>query len=361
MGYRRALVIRFGGMGDILLSTPSVRALRQNNPNIIIDFIVGKGMEDALIGNTDVDNVIRFDKNGGDAKLLPFVRFLVRIAKTRYDVVLNFHPSIKSGLMCIATLCIKQIYFKKTLLNDPSTHRQVHAIDDFTKELRSLGINCVSDRDMRFDIPSSAHSEIAACLRRAGVPEHNKLLVINPAATRPINRWDKERFADVADYFSSQPGVSVVVTGAPSTFKSFTDDLDEVALAEYISSRNPSIVNLAGKISIKQFGALVSLASAFLTCDTGPMHIAAALRTDMVVLSGAADPDRTGPISPEATVLFSSHLECAPCRQKTCARGDKRCMEDITVNDVILAINGKLYKNAGKIRLQIQPHAEQNM
>ncbi len=293
MIYRRALFIRFGGMGDILLATPSVRALSAAFPGIAIDFVVGGGMTDALAGHPAVRNILTFDKRGVDSRLDHFLPFLWRVARTNYDLVVNLHPSAKSYLMAGASGARTRLTFQKCMAVHPETGRVTHAVDDFAKELAPLGIGPLTDRSLDFYIPDAAHRVVAQVLGDRGIAVSDRLLVINPAASRPLNRWPLDRFADVAAHWAAQPGVKVVVTGAPSSFKTVMDGLDEISLARSVALADSRIHNLAGQLSVKEFGALLARADTLLTCDTGPMHIGAAVGTPLVVLSGAADP--TGP------------------------------------------------------------------
>ena len=134
------------------------------------------------------------------------------------------------------------------------------------------------------------------------------------------------------------------------------DGLDEVSLAQEVASADGRILNLAGALSVKEFGALLSRADTLLTCDTGPMHIGAALGTPLVVLSGAADPDRTGPLTTNSTVLIERALECVPCRDRICRRGDVACMSRLTAVNVAAAVGerlGRLEKTHRGIALPI--------
>ena len=340
--YKRALFIRFGGMGDILLATPSVRALRAAYPGIAIDFVVGGGMTDALTGHPDVREILTFDKRGIDSRLDHFLPFLAKIARRRYDLVINLHPSAKSYLMAAASGARTKLTFEKRMEVQAGTGRVTHAVDDFSKELLPLGIGPVTDRALDFTVPDAAHRRVAALLAKLGVSADDKLLVINPAASRPLNRWPQERFGEVAAFWAAQPGVKVALTGAPSSFKTVMDGLDEVGLARELCTFDPRILNLAGQLSIKEFGAALARADTLLTCDTGPMHIGAALGTPLVVLSGAADPDRTGPLTGNSTVLVDRSLPCVPCRDRICRRGDMLCMSNLTVPNVIAATQERL-------------------
>ena len=204
--YKRALFIRFGGMGDILLATPSVRAVAAAFPGIQIDFVVGGGMTDALAGHPDVRRIWTFNKRGVDSRLDHFLPFLIQIARQRYDLVVNLHPSAKSHLMAAASGARTKLTFEKCMEVRPDTGRVAHAVDDFAKELRPLGIGPLTDRSLDFFVPDAAYRRAAALLAELGVAESDKLLVINPAASRPLNRWPLERFAEVAAYWAEAAG-----------------------------------------------------------------------------------------------------------------------------------------------------------
>ncbi len=348
--FRRALFIRFGGMGDILLATPSVRAVAAAFPGIQIDFVVGGGMTDALSGHPNVREILTFDKRGVDSRLDHFLPFLVKIARKRYDLVVNLHPSAKSYLMAAASGAKTRLTFEKRMEVRADTGRVAHAVDDFAKELRPLGIDGVPDRALDFFVPGTAQARVADLLMELGVSRNDKLLTINPAASRPLNRWPLERFSEVAAYWAGQPGVKVAITGAPPAFKTVMDGLDEVSLAREVAAADPRILSLAGRLTVKEFGALLGRADTLLTCDTGPMHIGAALGTPLVVLSGAADPDRTGPLTESSTVLIERALECVPCRDRICRRGDMLCMSRLTTANVIAAVGERLGRTENRQR-----------
>ena len=334
------LVIRFGGIGDIIMTTPAIRALARRFPCAAIDIVVGTGMDEAIAGHPCIRRVLTIDKKAVDSRpalMLPVLRELWR---NKYDLVINFHPSVKSALIAIAARPRQFVWFRKRILDDSGN--TIHAIDDFLQGLSHLGIGASSARSLEFAVPECARQSIARTLRAAGVGSSDQVLVINPAASRPINRWPAEHFRIVAGHFAALAGVKVVVTGAPSTFRSVSDGLDETYLAAEVASVDGRVINLAGQISVKEYGALLQRATAFLTCDTGPMHIGAALDTPMIVLAGAADPKRTGPLNANSHTLIDRSLECVPCRARTCARGDGACMSNLGTEDAIMRLTGLL-------------------
>ena len=321
-------------MGDILLATPSVRAMARYFGTSDIDFIVGRGMKPALDGIDYLRTVTEFDKDGADARAAHFLPFLGHLRAQRYDLFVNFQPSIKTGLMAWASGAPHRITFRKDRRVQPDTGRVRHAIDDFAKELTPLGIARVEDRQMDFVVSDAARAKVAALLAAEGVSPGDTLLVVNPAATRDVNRWPPEKFAAFFDALPSHlPHVKPLLTGGPG----------DVTLANGIAAATRTgVVNLAGRVNVKELGALLARADVVLTADTGPMHIASSVGAPLVVLSGAADPNRTGPLGRQDLVVINRELSCVPCQARTCRRGDIACMTQMPVEWVLSAVEQRL-------------------
>jgi ADP-heptose:LPS heptosyltransferase len=324
-------------MGDILLATPAVRALSRHFGTQEIDFIVGRGMKSALVGIPYIRDVIEFDKDGEDARMKNFVPFLSGLREKRYELFVNFHPSLKTGAMAVASGAGRVLTFRKDRRRQPDTGRVRHAVDDFTKELKPLGIERVDDRQMDFFVPAAAHERVATLLcEEFGIKPTDPLLVVNPAATRDVNRWPPERFVGLLDQITVVlPQLRVVMAGGPG----------DVALSGRIVDNlvEPGrIANLAGRVSVKELGALLERANCVVTADTGPLHIASAVGAPIVCLSGAADPDRTGPLNGRDLVVINRELSCVPCQARTCARHDIACMTQMPVEWVLTAVRQRL-------------------
>ena len=343
--FRRALIIRLGGLGDILLATPTARALAQAYPGIRIDFAVGKGLTEVLSGLPYIDNVLEFHKYGRGALPHRLFAFLWKVRRAGYDLFINLQPSAKTALIGRASKAGAQIIFAKDRRPQPETGRVRHAIDDFYKELAVIDITGTLDRSMDFHVPHEAADRVDRLLQKAKVRREDRLVVLNPAATRLVNRWPTERFAQVCDLLNDE-GIRVAVTGG-ALDRPIIDHLKANARSA------ARLIDLGGQLSIKELGALLTRANAFLTCDTGPMHIAAALDTPLVCLSGAADPDRTGPLSPRSVVLIDRTLPCVPCQNKHCLYGkDIRCMTGLSVANVIDALKKQLAEQPASRVLQ---------
>lgn len=319
----RICVVRLGGMGDILLSTPTLRALSQHFGTTQLDYIAGPGMDSALTGLPYINRILTFDRRRHWGAGLPGFLQTLR-AQGRYDLFLNLQPSLKTIIIGGLVLPKKTITFRKDRRKQPGTGRVRHAIDDFAKEVQALGVS-VTDRQLDFYIPEEARTTLASKVDLA-----RPFIAINPAGTREINRWPAERFAQLLDHLLEW---RVVLLGGPG----------DLALAAEIQSktRNP-VENLAGKLTVKELGALLERAACVVTGDTGPLHIASAVKAPLVCLSGAADPDRTGPTRPLDLVVIQRELSCVPCQGRTCHRGDIACMTQLPVERVLAAIEKRL-------------------
>jgi lipopolysaccharide heptosyltransferase II len=319
-----------------------VRALAQAYPGIRIDFVVGKGLTDVLSGLPYIDKVIEFDKDGRDAQPQQFLTFLNRVRRAKYDLFINLHPSAKTLLIGKAAGATVRISFTKDRSQQPDTGRVRHAIDDFYKELSAIGICGAPDRSMDFSVPRLAIERVEKLLEEARVGAKEQLVVINPAATRLVNRWPVERFAEVCDFLACELGMKVAITGGPK----------DRATVDHLKAHAKSatrLIDFCNSLSIKELGALLMRANGFLTCDTGPLHIAAALDTPLVCLSGAADPDRTGPLSSRSAVLIDRQLPCVPCQNKKCRFGtDIRCMTGLSVAEVKRALMSQIGMGGAK-------------
>ncbi len=348
---RRICVVRMGGMGDILLATPSVRALSRHFDTTEIDFVVGKGMGAALTGIPYLRRVIEWDKKGDDTRPDKWLAFLMDLRRQRYDLFVNFHPSVKTFLMAAFSGAPRRITFRKDQRIQNDGHIR-HAVEDFAKELAPLGIGLpsTSERYLDWCMPDAARVRANELLTEAGVGASDKLVLINPAASHLVNRWPKNHIAALIRGASRDlgPNVRVGLIGGPLDIPLAAKVVDRVA-----EDARPGLINWAGKLSIKELGAILERADVLVTGDTGPMHIAAAVGTPIVALFGPADPDRTGPVNhiglrtprgQSLVVVNRDGLDCVPCRKRYCRRGDTACMTQLPALRVLEAVRQQLQR-----------------
>ncbi|RPJ55354.1 MAG: lipopolysaccharide heptosyltransferase II [Acidobacteria bacterium] len=186
----------------------------------------------------------------------------------------------------------------------------------------------LSDSDFRPDISLVAGPQSLADARRLltqnGIAANRPVVGVNPGAFfGSAKRWFPDRYAAVADMLIQRLDAQILIFGSPQ----------ERRLADEICERmRYRPVVLAGATSLPSLMALISLCNLFITNDSGPMHLAAALGTTQIALFGSTDEIATGPYSPKATVVHK-HVECSPCLLRECPL-DLRCFERIEVDEV---------------------------
>lgn len=324
--YRNILIIKPGAIGDLLQMTPVVRALKLLMPEARITMLVASTVSaDLFRYNDDVSACIVFDKRGEHRSLPEFRQLWRRIRAERFDLVLNFQRSnLKAWLLAAATFPSRVLVYNKP------KKRVVHAVRNHLETVAPLGIDpAAADHRLKLIVGAEADAYADDLFRSCGFGD-TKVIALNPGANHPVNRWDPLNFARLADRLAVEIGAKVIIVGGR----------EDLALAEEIARSAASVpVNLTGRTSLLQLGAILKRCSLLVTGDTGPMHIATAVNTRVVALFGAADPARTGPVGEGHRVIQGEGVDCLPCRSRTCARSPfLECMKKITVDEVFAAV-----------------------
>jgi len=166
-------------------------------------------------------------------------------------------------------------------------------------------------------------------LKNYNIPSGSLIIGINPgAAYGSAKRWYPERFARVSSALVTRYKATVIIFGSQQELGIATEieDLSEVP-----------VINMAGKTNIRELMALIKQCTVFITNDSGPMHIAAALNIPVVAIFGSTDPEKTGPMG-DGNIIIRKGADCSPCFKRKCPT-DLKCMDLITVEDVIAGVD----------------------
>ncbi|MEW6002416.1 MAG: lipopolysaccharide heptosyltransferase II, partial [Nitrospirota bacterium] len=210
----------------------------------------------------------------------------------------------------------------------PDNEKQIHQINYYLNLLSQTGIE-VEYSEPYIYLSLDERLSGREILKGLGRP----ILGINPGATYgSAKRWFPERFSEISNWFIKDTKGSVVIFAGKN----------EVDIAEEIDKNIPeNKLLLAGRTSLRELISLISECDVFVTNDSGPMHIAYAVRTPLVAIFGSTDPALTGPAGSGNAVLTSG-LSCSPCFDRTCKTNDMRCMYAITPDDVYHSIKRML-------------------
>ncbi|MDZ7802930.1 MAG: glycosyltransferase family 9 protein [Thiohalophilus sp.] len=281
-------ILRLSAIGDICHTLPVVRTIQQAWPQTRLTWIIGKTEHALLQGIPDIEFIV-FDKARGLAAYREVRR---QLNGRRFDALLHMQVALRASLLSRLVSAPIRLGFDRARARDLqwlfSNHRiaaraHQHVMDGLFGFSEALGI---ADRQLRWNIPIPATDrQTAAQLADPARP----YLVISPSASSAYRNWHVAGYARVAGYAVEQHGLPVYLTGGNSA--------SEQALAAAIEAKadNPNITNLVGKTSLKQLLAILKHATALITPDSGPAHMATTVNTPVIGLYACANPDRTGP------------------------------------------------------------------
>jgi lipopolysaccharide heptosyltransferase II len=330
------LVVRLGAIGDVVNALVFATALKQAHPEVEIGWVVHELAQPLVEGHPSIDRVHLWRRNGGWAALR---RVVGEIRSERYELAVDLQRIFKSALVARLSGAkrvlghdrarAKEASWVWTKEHIPAGDPAAHMVEQYLEFVRHLG---VAHPQARHVLPPDGEAEAWAheLVSELGAAP----IVMSLGATKPANRWEPERFGELAVLLRHELDAPVLLIGGP-------DDQEAGEHAAKVIDNEPGVRNLVGRTSLRQLVALSREASLFIGCDTGPMHIAAATGTPVVALFGPADPRRTGPWGNEHRVVRVPP-PCAPCNLKVCNQPRHACMEDITVELVLEAARERL-------------------
>ncbi len=341
--YKRILVVRTDRIGDVLLSTPVIKALRQRYAHAYIAMMVSPYARQIVEGNPYLDEVIIYDKDNQHKSWLASFQFSRHLKKKKFDLAVILHPTNRAHLVSFLSAIPKRVGYNCKLgflLTDRIEHLkqcgEKHELEYNLDLLKYLGIT-VQDKDLFMPLGDSAQGWAQALLEAEGVNSTDKILAVHPGASCRSKLWPAERFAAAADKLSQKYGFKVLVVAGPK---------DISAAAELNRHMQAPVVNLAGKTSVAQLACLLKRSSLFISNDSGPVHIASAVGTPVISIFGrnqaGLGPRRWGPRGKKDKFLHKE-IGCIECRAHNCIK-EFACLKAISVDDVLAAADSILRK-----------------
>lgn len=329
----RVLILRLSRIGDLALTLPLAMALKRSFPDVWITWVAQRPGAELLEGHPAVDEVVVLPAaplTHGQAVrwTRDWLALVPRLRKGRFDVAIDLHGLLKSALLgrlagvpCRVVFADERREFAPLLDNVRVVAPSVHHVDRHLDIARALGAEAYP---VDFGLPTFPEAERWAddFLSQAGVAP-DSLVGLVPFPSDWEREWPRERFGDVARRLGRAGFRCVVVGGrqdAPGA-----DSIVEAAEGGAISS--------AGRTNLTGTAALLRRCGLVIGCDTGPIHIAAAVGAKVIGLYGPTDPAVAGPYGSVAHALWHRQ-PCGPCgRKPTCAEAE--CMRAITVEEVL--------------------------
>jgi len=348
----RILIVKFWALGDILMATPLIRALRTAYPSAFISWLADDRYSDILDGNPLLDEVIPFDSGSWRryfryANIPAYLRMSLGLQKQlkdrRFDVVINLTAEkwwamwfnvapVRIGLFPRAKPGFEGTLYTKAI---PRTKEPwLHNTEHYLLPAEALGIPGPYEKQMVVAVRERDRASVDDFLLKSPVyrPEL-PILILHPGTSQATKCWPVERFGALADLVSDR--YNVVVTGS-SGERSLADGIVGAA------AHSEKLLVAAGALpDIRQTAALIQKAKAVITGDTSVLHISSALGTPLVGVYGSTRPRDNAPMFGNSELVFVEDLPCAPCYQSHCSlSGDKHlaCLTGISAHRVLEAL-----------------------
>jgi len=338
------LVVSTTGLGDTVLSTPAIHAVRRTFPQAKITGHFHKKYIDLFNGHPHLDQVIAYEGTY-NRRYKKFLSTIKAFRKEKFDLVFIFHgndpQAVPMAYLSGAPVILRRPSTGKFafLLSNPQGEEDYfseHAIIGRLKTAQLAGCP-VDDRRMILSPKAFNFDELNKFYRAIGLPADSPKVAFQPGASYAYKCWPESRFIDLGrKLLKKDPRLTILILG----------NRKEKQLCNRIfkGMDSPRVFNLAGKLSIGMITALIKELGLLVTNDTGPLHIAIALGTKTVSFFGPTSPDLFGPLQDlERHWVFYQKPDCEPCLLKKCP--DPHCLTRLPVDTVLSACEKQLYEN----------------
>ncbi len=331
---KNILLIKFWGMGSIILTSPAINTLRKSYPEAKFHYLSFQANNEILTLTKNIDDIISIRLNNPFVFFIDTLKTILKLRKQKIDLVFDFE--FFTYYSAIITRLIKTKYsvgfdntknnrsrlFSKTLMfND-----NIHTRDNFMNLVLTICKQAVSTLNI-----SPNKREL---LTQSGI--QRGVIVINPNASKMAyeRRLPATYFVRLIDELSDLGKYQIILTGS-------ADEKNYVAGIFSALKNKTNVTNLSGKLSVSGLVSLICSSVCLITNDSGPLHIASALNKPVIAFYGPESPIRYGPLSDKQLVFYRA-IECSPCmsisNSKTvnCIYPQPLCMTGFDVNEIIV-------------------------
>ena len=325
------LVVNVNWLGDAIFSTPVFKALKKAYPDARVTCLAVPRVKEVLERCSYIDEIMVYEDKGEHWYPWGKLNLILALRRRKFDAALLLHRSATRALLVfLAGIPVRIGYGIKKL--SPFLTRQVpvedgiHRMDEYLKIVQALDIP--TEGTYELEVSADEIKAMEGTLAGYGINPGDYLVVINAGGNWDLKRWPPERFGQLTGRLVKDFRVKVVIPGAEK----------DVALAQSIARQSGvDPVILAGSTGLNALMTLLKRADCVISNDSGPLHLAASLGTDVIGLFGPTRPEITGPRGRGRAVVMHTDVGCnkAPCYHLSCSFN--ACMHALTVDDVYKA------------------------
>ena len=330
--FRSILVRGTNWVGDCVCSLPALRAIRRSFPSAKITLMVRPWVAGIYQPSKLIDHLLIYDRSGEHRGARGFLSAVRQLKNGEYELAILFQNAFQAAALTFlariphrwgyATDGRGYLLTRALPVNKETLTR--HHVYYYIELLRGLGIAGEEPPQMELLVDEGVKDKMRQLLQSRGVSREKPLVGINPgAAFGPAKKWLPERFAELADRLEQSAGCRVVIVGS-------TGERDIARDMTNIMKSTPIV--LTGETTLQELIAVISFCQLFISNDSGPMHLAAALKVRTIGIFGPTDERITGPWG-EGHAVLSKQIDCRPCQLVTCP-AEHQCMKAITAEEV---------------------------
>jgi len=326
-------------LGDAVMATPLIFDVRLKWPKATLTAMCqGGGVSTLLLGNPHLDEVFSFSRPNRFLRRQEHRNLIARLRQGKYDLGILLPNSFSSAWWFWRGQVKKRIGFvsdsRRCLLTHPirppKNLGKEHLVITYKRLLEPLGIP-ISQTPPSLFITEEEKEAAKQLLVQYKIPEGATIIGINPgAAYGSAKCWLPGRFREVIEKLAKRSNTYILC---------FADQAGASLVHDICEGTPANVIDLAAATNLRELMALIERCHVFLTNDSGPMHIAAALKTPLVALFGSTNEIATGPYGHGQVI--HKHVDCSPCYKRTCPI-DFRCMKQIQVDEVYAALIDQL-------------------
>jgi len=350
---KRILIRGVNWIGDAVLTLPAIQSIRRSFPDSHIALLVKPWVSGLFKENRDIDEIILYDDchRGISGR----IRLSRELRKKKFDTAILLQNAFDAALITWLAGIPKRIGYKRDgrglLLTDAVSIKpeilEQHQVHYYLDLLNSAGIK-TSVTEPYISISETertwARNHLSSCFSDSTTP----LIGINPgAAYGSAKRWLPERFAELIIKIFTEINGRVIIFGNESETEIANEIITEINRLKIklkIENYRSRLLLMSGKTDLRELASLISECDAFITNDSGPMHMASALLVPVIAIFGSTSPVKTGPFG-HIHKIISADISCSPCMKRVCPEEHLKCMTEITAGEIFIALKEVLPVN----------------
>jgi heptosyltransferase-2 len=340
-GSKKILIRATNWIGDAVMTIPVVQAIRRAYPEAHISLLAKPWVSEIFHENPDIDETILHEES--HASIIGKFRLASKLRKKKFDTAILLQNAFDAALITRLAGIPERIGYNLDSRGFLLTHaipvneevQAKHQVYYYLDLLKSIGLQAGNPRPYIY-LGDDEKQWARDFLRSHFTGKNSALIGINPGATYgSAKRWPAERFATVISGIVKELNGRVIIFGSEKE----TDIAEEIVNNVVTQGHQFSsqVLNLSGKTSLRELAALIAECDVFVTNDSGPMHMAAALCIPVVAIFGSTDWKATGPFG-EGHKVITKNVPCSPCMKRECPEEHLKCMTEIGADEVFGAV-----------------------